>query len=52
VWKKLLIYGAIAFGAYYIFTAPDSAAGAVQGVLGSLGDVGNSFAEFLESLLA
>jgi hypothetical protein len=50
--RKLLIWGAVAFVLFYVFTSPESAAGAVRGMLGSLEGVGNSFAQFLESLFA
>jgi hypothetical protein len=50
--RKLLIWGAVAFVLFYVFTSPDSAAGAVRGMVGGLEDVGNSFAQFLESLFA
>lgn len=50
--RKLLIYGAIAFIAFYVLSAPASAAGSVQAILDSLEGLGNSFAQFLEQLFA
>lgn len=50
--KKFLIWGAIAFVIFYIFTSPDGAAGVVRSALGSLGDLGDSFAQFLNGVFA
>ena len=50
--RRLLIWGAVIFVLFYVFTSPDSAAGAVKGMLGGLEGLGNSFAQFLESLFA
>jgi hypothetical protein len=51
VWRKLLIYGGIAFAVFFIYSSPDGAAGAVQGTLNSLANVGDQFAQFLQTLL-
>jgi hypothetical protein len=48
--RKYLIYGAVAFIAWYILTAPDAAANSMQAILGGLEDLGNGFATFLEQL--
>jgi hypothetical protein len=49
--RRLLIYGGIAFAVFFIYSSPDGAAGAVQGALSGLADVGNQFASFLQTLL-
>ncbi len=36
--KKLLIWTVIAFAAFYLFTQPTSAAGAVRGAAGAVGE--------------
>jgi hypothetical protein len=50
--KKLLIWTVIAFAAFYLFTQPTSAAGAVRGAAGAVGDAFGSVITFLSSLFA
>jgi hypothetical protein len=49
--RRLLIYGAIAFAVFFVYSSPDGAANVIQGALSGLADIGNQFAAFLQTLL-
>jgi hypothetical protein len=49
--RKWLIYGGIAFAIFFIYSSPTGAAGAVEGTLDSLANMGTQFAQFLQTLL-
>lgn len=47
---KILGWAVVIFVAFYLFTDPAGAAGAVHGLLGGLKGAGNSLATFVNSL--
>jgi hypothetical protein len=48
--KKILGWAVVVFIAYYMFTSPTGAPGAMQGLFHWLADTGHSLAYFLTSL--
>ncbi len=50
--KKLLIWTVIAFAAFYLFTQPENAAGAVRGAASGVGDAFGSIITFISSVFA
>lgn len=48
--KKVLTWVVIAFAAFYVLSAPNSAAGAVREAAGGLRAAGDSVAVFFETL--
>ena len=48
--KKILGWAVVIFIAYYLFTKPTGAAGAMRGIFHLLSEAGNSLATFLTNL--
>jgi hypothetical protein len=48
--KKILGWAVVIFIAYYLFTQPTGAAGAMRGIFHLLTEAGNSLATFLTNL--
>jgi hypothetical protein len=48
--KKILGWAVVIFIAYYLFTKPTGAAGAMRGIFHLLTEAGNSLATFLTNL--
>jgi hypothetical protein len=48
--RRLVIWGAIAFAAYYLYTQPESAANVVGDAGGALGSGAHSGARFVNAL--
>ncbi|GLW12222.1 hypothetical protein Misp01_73500 [Microtetraspora sp. NBRC 13810] len=49
--KKVLTYAAVAFVAFYLFTRPDDAAAAVNGVLDGIMNGADQLATFFSGVL-